>query len=1465
MIKNQYFGGILLSLVLLSGCKDLATDDQLDPVVFDGITTISQSGVGTFIVEWQPPEFGEVESYEVYVLNMEEDGAVADSSTAGQPPAAALALAEGEDEGGLQSAGDSTAVEFELDKSPAVAGKLVGLVDASETSYLTETLEAGRYAFQVKVLMKDGRRDDSNDGNIVLVNSVQTFLGLQVADVIGTNLYLEWLPAPGIREGDEIRYTAYKGQAMEESVAVTSENFVEIDIEKEPEGATVYFGVRFTNGQGVEEQNSVVLPVVMPVRDANYLGCVAATGIGSDRVKVEFEWPSERYESVKIFREQQEVFVAFRSDVKTDESGAELGPITEFVDIGLQEGENYTYTCQGVTGKDIVIGTNTVNGSPLTRNAPTFDGIRVAGIKATTVDAALVKWGVATGVPADSFKIFATPGLQVDWDAEPVATIPPNTLQYSVEGLGDDMYYAFGVRACTETCDEATDVCEEVCDLNVEQEVVGLTPDLGPPKTQGPNELGEVRNGVVYLTAPWKHQDGGIAKRVIHYKIGGEATDNIEDYRELLSVAVEDPSNPPVEISLPNFEIENKQTYHFLVVDVDRNGNSNENRKPSTVNAGDVSSPDFSGIKDLIGGPEGQEETSLIAVFDPINPQNIDPDGASHYLFFIKEGQRPDCGKQSIFEDEEVVRVETEAKDFLPAPGAQFTLTGLKAKTSYFVCMQARDEAGNISEAEPTQSAWTSDSTPPEFNSIQNLTYDKEASSVKVDWIPSRSDDVSFYNVHFYVTDKNGTVKYDNVIRRDKAEFADSALFPASVIGFGSEDFVNVYVNACDFFSQTGSSNCTEQYTLDSAMQIQLEDVSPPDGFDGIATFAEQINTVEGTVTVTWREPNNLDYWPDYRGFKVYHLDPDSGDLILLKDCPCVSSDCSDRRLSCPVTGLDVYRTYDFHVRAYDSKQNLTLLEPPGSYSMSVQTIDLTAPIFNPNLTSSMQTGNVEVRWKAANDNQYEQEPGAQITFTVYRIKEDAGGNGFAAPTNPSADGIAVLEDFLQDPLESEFNFLDEEELESGAKYFYTVCATDGSGNENCPGSVTSIEIPDTESPVIPDGSFVSNKLKDDKVWNLTWDMTDNESADGSNLIPILYMVASDEEELSLNPETIGEMEGVTQITGLGIGDKTRTGLYGPDNVDKYLHYLLVVSDPAGTPPAYATLTLKSNNYSVIEEVIPNEGDIGGGKLVVIKGKGFHNNSAVKINGVDCATTTFITENYMTCVTPASAGSATGERIVRVDTTIDLPGDDDFNQFVDSDGNDSDTTYTYCVPGVNCNNPCNQIVTHTNNPNFTRIFDENNNALGLSETTPYLICNKAELEAIADQPHNRHYELGDNIDLGGSAAGDWTPLYNTGQSTFRGTFNGNGFAIANLYIDKETEWANDTAGVIGDAADYLGVFRRITGGSKIRNLGIVGAEVIGDDYVGSLVGYLVHSIDRTQEENHLLSSLVFRQSLPPYL
>lgn len=130
--------------------------------------------------------------------------------------------------------------------------------------------------------------------------------------------------------------------------------------------------------------------------------------------------------------------------------------------------------------------------------------------------------------------------------------------------------------------------------------------------------------------------------------------------------------------------------------------------------------------------------------------------------------------------------------------------------------------------------------------------------------------------------------------------------------------------------------------------------------------------------------------------------------------------------------------------------------------------------------------------------------------------------------------------------------------------------------------------------------------------------------------------------------------------------------------------------------------------------------------------------------------------------------------------------------------------------------------------------------------SPYIITNDWELQAMS-QDLDAHYRLGNNIDArgtenwnegkgftpiggDGSTAGDpWSFTYNA-DGSFTGNFDGNGYGILGLTIDREGSPFNDGFNY------YVGLFSR-TDGAKLYNIVLQDHYILGKRFVGGIVGY----------------------------
>ena len=127
-------------------------------------------------------------------------------------------------------------------------------------------------------------------------------------------------------------------------------------------------------------------------------------------------------------------------------------------------------------------------------------------------------------------------------------------------------------------------------------------------------------------------------------------------------------------------------------------------------------------------------------------------------------------------------------------------------------------------------------------------------------------------------------------------------------------------------------------------------------------------------------------------------------------------------------------------------------------------------------------------------------------------------------------------------------------------------------------------------------------------------------------------------------------------------------------------------------------------------------------------------------------------------------------------------------------------------------------------------------------TTATQLAGLARLVNGGNTMSGRTITLGSNIVLNNTAnwqnwatsapdtANSWTPIgdNSTTSSQFAGTFDGNGYVVSGIYINRTGTTTINS---------YQGLFGYISSGGTIKNIGITESYVRGYDYVGGLVGY----------------------------
>jgi len=106
---------------------------------------------------------------------------------------------------------------------------------------------------------------------------------------------------------------------------------------------------------------------------------------------------------------------------------------------------------------------------------------------------------------------------------------------------------------------------------------------------------------------------------------------------------------------------------------------------------------------------------------------------------------------------------------------------------------------------------------------------------------------------------------------------------------------------------------------------------------------------------------------------------------------------------------------------------------------------------------------------------------------------------------------------------------------------------------------------------------------------------------------------------------------------------------------------------------------------------------------------------------------------------------------------------------------------------------------------------------------PYVITNLTELQNVSADL-GAHYRLGNDIDASGTYgwAEGFAPIGN-GSSPFNGTFEGRGFVISGLYIDRPS-------------TDNVGLFGMLKSSAVVKNITLIDVNITGGTRCGALVG-----------------------------
>lgn len=1108
----------------------------------------------------------------------------------------------------------------------------------------------------------------------------------------------------------------------------------------------------------------------------SYQGCVTGQGLGTNSIQVEYIFPAE---ATRVRLRRNGIQVAEFSQANA------INPYVD--DSDLREGATYLYTCEALFDGLWAEGDTTLQLSTLAINAPTsFTGIDTAA--AQSANSVLVTWiPTVSDIPvsAYSYQVFANVGDTVDWTQPPRATVLAGSPGQSlIDNLGDDLSYAFGVRACSEG---------NICETNTVQRVV-VTPDGGVPTTVGVTSLA-VANGELQITAPWVETNGGIVRRYVYVRTGPTGGLNLGDYtlERTYQLTGADLFSPPTTLSVS--PLVEGQTYHVIVQDEDPGGLQAAVTQFQSLTITDITPPSFGGITSLV---LGTPQDSVIQVgWTAIETEGVDPiNGGDRYQIFSLSDSAPiasnPCTSGTLIQ-------ELAVSSFTAGTTATFDMTGLTEKTYYKVCVKAIDLAGNVSINNNSLQVNTLDITAPSFIGVQSISFDNQSSSLNISWNASGSADIKEYQLTLWVNQPTPPGS-PTVLVKSHADFPNGGSITSLEFPLADNDQVYVIVEACDLTEAPfGTQNCSSTGVQRDTV---VPDVTPPPGFLGISGPTALTTPTEGEIVVAWNAPSD---WSDYRGFRVYEVEVGTNNLTLLRTCPCIDYGCSDQITSCSVNGLDAYRTYRLHVRAYDEAQNETLYLDPASSFTDKRTSDTTPPTFASNLVVGASP-TFPLSWNAALDNQFASEPGAVINYSIYQNNAPF---DFSNPTMPDGN----LKTSTQN-----LNFIDSGFIEAQT-YYYTVCASDASGNTTCDQLTRNFTVPDVTDPVI--SSLTSNKNLKNKVWELSWTASDNISSTANLFIEVRRRISVAGDLATSTDELVYSGLGSTLVVS---GDDMSTTqpvnlnpLSGPADLDRFINYLVTVRDEEGNEVS-GNVTVQSNNSLSITSVHSANGPIAGGKLLSIKGSGFTKglendvgvDSAVTIAGQPCTSVAVLSENNLYCTTPAAAVPGSVE--VRVRNQINnpiVPGGEEFSEVALTNG------YTYNAVDAICDDPGSW------GPTFASGTGTN--------LDPYIICDATHLDNVRTVSDvGASFQMGDSVDLMGVS---FDPLGNA-TSKFEGNFDGDGHLILNWDYNNPAQ-AN------------IGIFGYITGDFQISNLGVVNASVVANQSIGGLMGVVEGGVNKT--------------------
>jgi hypothetical protein len=1107
----------------------------------------------------------------------------------------------------------------------------------------------------------------------------------------------------------------------------------------------------------------------------SYAGCVDGQGVGTKSIQLNFLFPPEATR-VRLNRNGNQIAEFTQANSRT----------SHIDDDGLREGATYLYTCEALVDGLWNEGTVNLQLSTLAVNAPQFSGI--ADAVAQTANSVMVSWVPSISddpVSAFSYQIFANVGDTVDWTVPPRATVLQGSpAQSLVENLGDELKYSFGVRACSEG---------DICETNmIERSVTNV--DSGAPTSVGATAL-LVENGILKITAPWTETDGGLSRRYVYIRKGATGGTNIGDYtlERTYQLTGQQLFTPPTTLEIS--PLEEGVTYHVIVQDEDPSAQRSAVTSFQTLAITDITPPSFGGVTNILAGTPSDSVLNLS--WTGIATEGVDPiNGGDRYRILSLTSTMPIAANPCL-SGEQIA--ELNVSDYTAGAAASYDLTGLDEKSYYSICIKALDAAGNISNNSNSLQRNTLDITPPDFIGVQGISFDNQAAALNLSWNASAAADLKEYRITLWVNQPTPPGS-PTVLVKTKAEAATGVSLTGAEFPLNDNDEVYALVEACDLTEPPfGTQNCS---TTGVQRSTVVPDVTPPPNFIGIRGPTDIETPVEGEFLVKWNAPAD---WSDYRGFRIYQVNPSTNALTLMKTCQCVDYGCTDQITQCTVNGLDPFRTYRLHVRAYDAQNNETIyIDPSVNYS-DKRTSDTTPPTFASNLVVGASP-TFALSWNAAVDSQYSLEPGSVVTYEVYQNNAPF---DFTNPNQPDGNLKTSTPNI---------SFQDSGFIESQI-YYYTVCAKDASNNISCDQLTRNFTVPDVTAPVIT--NLVSTKTIKGKVWELNWTMSDNISATNDLFVEIRRRISIGGDLATGSDEVVYSGLGSTLVVAGNDVSTTAPAsldpLSGPAGLNRKINYLVVARDQEGNE-ATSNITVNTNNAITLTSVRGPRGPIAGGKLVTVYGTGFSSatnnevgeDTVVRIAGNLCTGVSVLSENAITCTTPAVTVPGTVE--VRVIQKVNNPAFVGNTVYAEAS---VPSAYEYISGQILCDTPGSW------GPSFAAGTGTN--------LDPYIICDEIHLANIRPISNTgSSYRLGDSIDLAGSPG--FLPLGNA-TTKFTGSFDGAGHVILN--------WT------YSNAQPNIGFLGFVNGDFEVKSLGLVNVDITASQSIGGLIGVVEGGVNKT--------------------